>query len=56
MLDEIKRLLNLSEDTYYNELAKAINLKYSCILIKNKRIKSKSVFRKEYRLTKIKGE
>ena len=50
--DEVKRLLALSDDDYYDELAKALNLKYSFILIKNKRIKNKSVFRKENRLVK----
>ena len=52
VFDEVKRLLTLSDDEYYDELAKALNLKYSFILIKNKRIKNKSVFRKENRLVK----
>ena len=52
VFDEVKRLLSLSDDDYYDELAKALNLKYSFILIKNKRIKNKSVFRKENRLVK----
>lgn len=52
VFDEVKRLLALSDDDYYDELAKALNLKYSFILIKNKRIKNKSVFRKENRLVK----
>ena len=52
VFDESKRLLALSDYDYYDELAKALNLKYSFILIKNKRIKNKSVFRKENRLVK----
>lgn len=51
---EVKRLLTLSDDEYFRELIKTLNFKYSFILIKNKRIKRKSIFRKEYRLTRNK--
>ncbi len=34
----------ISDDDYYDELAKALNLKYSFILIKNKRIKKINLY------------
>lgn len=54
-IDEINRLLSLTELEYYEEILKALGLRACFILTKNKKVKSKTAFIKKLKLVKIKG-